>query len=40
MLTANTAPQKGNYEKSYTAAVFDAETTRKAPTAHFCGANF
>jgi len=30
MLTANAAPQSGNYEKSYTASYFDAETFKRA----------
>jgi hypothetical protein len=30
MLTANAAPREGNYEKSYTMAVFDAEAMKKA----------
>ncbi len=29
MLTANAAPNEGNYEKSYTATVFDAEAMKK-----------
>jgi hypothetical protein len=30
MLTANAAPQQGNYDKSYAAAIFDADVLKKA----------